>query len=64
VRTTVNSNTKEPTLDELIKARHDIAIIVRRFGERFMPTFERLDAEVTAREVRDAALERAILAGR
>lgn len=53
----------EPTLDELIKARRDAAIIVRRFGERFMPIFERLDAEVTTREKRQVALERAILMG-
>lgn len=51
---------KEPTLEELIKARHDAAVLVRRFGEKFLPIFQRLDDEVSAREARQAALKRAL----
>lgn len=50
----------EPTLDELIEMRRDAAIIVQRFGDRFMPIFDRLEREVSNRLERQNAIERAI----
>lgn len=55
--------TTEPTLEELIKMRHASAILVRRFGDKYLPFFERFDLEVTTRENKLNAIERAISIG-
>lgn len=55
--------TTEPTLEELIEMRRASAILVRRFGEAYMPYFDRLNIEVTTREQKLEALERVISAG-
>lgn len=55
--------TTEPTLEELIKMRHASAILVRRFGDKGLPLFERLDYEVNLREDRQRALDKVISAG-
>lgn len=50
-----------PTLDELIELRRSVAILVQRFGDRFMPVFERLDREVKNRQHHNEALSNALL---
>ena len=52
--------TTETTLNELIDMRRDVAVLVQRFGDQFMPIFQRLDNEVSAREGTQGAIERAI----
>lgn len=49
--------TTAPTLEQLIKSRHAAAVLVSRFGERFMPIFDRLDAEVKEWSEKMAAIE-------
>lgn len=47
------------TLSELRHARWLAAIVVRDFGEKYLPIFERLDAECEAMERKEMLLQRA-----
>ncbi|MCX5495783.1 hypothetical protein OSH11_13800 [Kaistia dalseonensis] len=50
---------EEITLADLSHGRDLAACLVLRFGEKFLPIFERLDSECTTRERREDMLLRA-----
>lgn len=50
----------EIPMERLLKARLTAARIVARYGERFLPIFQRIDKEIRVRESRDKALSRAL----
>ncbi|MEM9299158.1 MAG: hypothetical protein AAGA64_12320 [Bacteroidota bacterium] len=51
---------REPTLDEIIVARDECARIIARFGDQYLPIFERLENEIEKREKDGALFRRAL----
>ncbi|HEY9177505.1 MAG TPA: hypothetical protein VIN07_07440 [Flavipsychrobacter sp.] len=51
---------KEPTLKEIIEARDKCATIIAKYGERYLPIFERLEKEIEIRMERQKSLEKAL----
>lgn len=51
---------KEPTLKEIIEARDKCATIIAKYGEQYLPIFERLEKEIEIRMERQKFLEKAL----
>lgn len=51
---------KDPTLEEIIKARDRCAKIIAQYGERYLPIFERLEKEIALRQEKQALMEKAL----
>jgi len=51
---------KEPTLKEIMDARDKCAIIIAKYGERYLPIFERLEKEIKIRMERQKCLDKAL----
>lgn len=51
---------KEPTLEEIIKARDRCAEVIAWHGEKYLPIFERLEKEISIRQEREKLLQRAV----
>lgn len=51
---------KEPTLDEIVAARNKCADIIAKYGEQYLPLFERLEREIEMREKRIVLMNRAL----
>lgn len=50
----------EPTLNELISARNECAVIIAQCGEQYLPIFERLEREIANHKKRQELLSRAL----
>ncbi len=51
---------KEPSLAEIIVARDRCALIIAKYGQQYLPLFERLEKEIEAREERQKYLDKAL----
>lgn len=51
---------KEPTLAEIIDARNKCAHIIAKYGEQYLPIFERLEKEIGIRMERQKYLDKAL----
>lgn len=54
---------KEPTLDEIRKARDECARIISLHGESYLPIFERLENEIAQRKHQNRLLKKALKIG-
>ncbi|AXG69599.1 hypothetical protein KORDIASMS9_01824 [Kordia sp. SMS9] len=54
---------QEPTLDQIIDARARCAKAIARYGEQYLPIFERLDNEIAKRVKQQSLLNKAIEIG-
>ncbi len=50
----------EPSLTEIVEARDKCAHIIVKYGEQYLPIFERLDKEIEIRMERQKYLEKAM----
>lgn len=48
----------QPTYEEVVEARDQCAKIILKYGERYLPIFERLEIEVAALQKKQEVLER------
>lgn len=46
--------------EELQTAYHKIALVVARYGEKYLPIFERLEKEIEERKLKSDAMKRAL----
>lgn len=53
----------EPSLEEIITARDQCAYVIAKYGERYLPIFERLEKEISVRENKQKLFEKAIQLG-
>lgn len=51
---------KDPTVRELIDARDKCAHIIAKYGERYLPIFERLEKEIGIKKEREKYLKKAL----
>lgn len=51
---------KEPSLSEIIAARNKCAHIIAKYGEQYLPIFERLEKEIVIRTERQKYLDKAL----
>ena len=54
---------KQLTIEEIRKARDKCAFFVNKYGECYLPIFERLDNELQACQSRQSSLEKALQIG-
>lgn len=50
----------EPTLKQIIEARDKCAIVIAKYGECYLPIFERLEKEIEIRVERQKYLDKAL----
>lgn len=48
------------TIDEIREARDKCALIISKYGEKYLPIFERLDNELEMRERQQILLQKAL----
>lgn len=53
----------EPTLERIIEARNRCAEIIAKYGDRYLPIFERLENEIATQKEKQKLLNKAILLG-